>query len=418
MRIGVVGAGAAGLVSAWLLQDDHDVVLVEAGSRPGGHAETVQVEVEGGVVDVELGPQFFFPEGYGGLHALLNRLGLTATPQRIRLTANLGEPQGTLVLPPLSLHAMGRLLNTTTLGQLYWFLRFGWGGEAVIREGDWSVSLQALVDRLGIPRYAAEGLIIPLVAANWGVSVEQARALSAYSVSRVMGMRPTRLPTSHTVPGGLGAYAHALVADAPRLTLRLNSPARGLTPLPEGGLALDAGDRVERFDVVILACDWRASAAICRDAPALADWRRAFAAFEDYDTTIAVHRDARVMPADRRLWQIGNADLVPGRRPRNTVWSGLPAKADLFRSWLRPEEDEPSGTLHIREYKHILMTTEHHTRQQALARLQGTGGLWAAGMYTDGVDNHESAIRSAVKVAKVLAPEAERVRWLAERVSD
>jgi predicted NAD/FAD-binding protein len=215
MRIGVVGAGAAGLVSAWLLQDDHDVVLVEAGSRPGGHAETVQVEVEGGVVDVELGPQFFFPEGYGGLHALLRRLGLTATPQRIRLTANLGEPQGTLVLPPLSLHAMGRLLNTTTLGQLYWFLRFGWGGEAVIREGDWSVSLQALVDRLGIPRYAAEGLIIPLVAANWGVSVEQARALSAYSVSRVMGMRPTRLPTSHTVPGGLGAYAHALVADAP-----------------------------------------------------------------------------------------------------------------------------------------------------------------------------------------------------------
>ncbi|MCK6521765.1 FAD-dependent oxidoreductase [Myxococcota bacterium] len=417
MRIGVVGAGAAGLVSAWLLQDAHDVVLVEAGSRPGGHAETAQVEVDGGVLDVELGPQFFFREGYGGLHALLNRLGLAPTLQRISMSVTLGEPQGTLALPPLSLPALGQLLNMKSLGQLLWFVRFGWGGEAVIREQDWTLSVQGLVDRLGAPRDAAEGLIIPLVAASWGVSVEQARALSAYSVARVMGLRPTRLPHTHTVPGGLGAYAHALVTDSPRLTLRLNSPARALRPLPEGGLALDAGDRVERFDAVILACDWRASAAACRDAPALAEWSRAFAAFEDYDTTIAVHRDPRLMPPDRRLWQVGNADLVPGRRPRNTVWSGVSVGADLFRTWLRPGEDAPPGSLETRSYKHVLMTTEHHARQQALARLQGQAGVWAAGMYTDGVDNHESAIRSAVKVAQAFDPEGERLRWLAERVS-
>lgn len=416
MRIGVVGAGAAGLVSAWLLQDAHEVVVVEAASRPGGHVETTTVEVDGGTVEVELGAQFFFREGYGGLHALLTRLGLTATPRRIGLSVTLGAPPRTFVLPPLGLPALGRLLDATTLRQLTWFLRFGWGGEAVIREGDWSVSVQTLVDRVRVPREVAEGLIVPLVAASWGVSVEQARALSAYSVSRVMGMRPTRLPHTHTLPGGLGAYAHALVADAPRITLRLDSPARGLRPLPEGGLELDAGGRRERFDAVVLACDWRASAAACRDAPALADWHRAFAAFEDYDVTVAVHRDAGVMPADRRLWQIGNFDLVPGLRPRNTVWSGHPVGADLFRSWLRPEAAEPAGILHVRQFKHILMTTEHRARQQALARLQGSGGVWAAGMYTDGIDNHESAIRSALTVARALAPDAERVRWLAERV--
>ena len=99
------------------------------------------------------------------------------------------------------------------------------------------------------------------------------------------------------------------------------------------------------------------------------------------------------------------------------MWSGRATNTDIFRTWMRPGEPDPASTTHVAEYRHIGCTTQHPQRQAALARLQGTEGVWAVGMYTDGVDNHESAIRSAVTVAERLAPHSERVRWLSPLIS-
>ena len=41
MRIGIIGAGAAGLTASWLLSENHDVTLYEKQDRLGGHAHTV-----------------------------------------------------------------------------------------------------------------------------------------------------------------------------------------------------------------------------------------------------------------------------------------------------------------------------------------------------------------------------------------
>ena len=47
MRIGIIGAGAAGLTASWLLSENHDVTLFEKQDRLGGHAHTVEVEQDG-----------------------------------------------------------------------------------------------------------------------------------------------------------------------------------------------------------------------------------------------------------------------------------------------------------------------------------------------------------------------------------
>ena len=47
MRIAVVGAGIAGMASAWLLSRQHQVVLFEAGDRLGGHTHTHDIELAG-----------------------------------------------------------------------------------------------------------------------------------------------------------------------------------------------------------------------------------------------------------------------------------------------------------------------------------------------------------------------------------
>ncbi|HLY27469.1 MAG TPA: FAD-dependent oxidoreductase [Aggregatilineales bacterium] len=44
MNIGIIGAGAAGLTSAWLLNDELEVVVFEREDRLGGHAHTIKVK--------------------------------------------------------------------------------------------------------------------------------------------------------------------------------------------------------------------------------------------------------------------------------------------------------------------------------------------------------------------------------------
>jgi predicted NAD/FAD-binding protein len=416
MRIAILGSGAAGLTSAWLLQDDHDVTVFEAAERTGGHIHTVTVDVRGRPLRVELGAEFFFEEGYGGLLALLDRFGIRRIRDRLCVSLKAPEYRAPVLVPPLNPRALPDYLSRDVLRDLQWLWRFGLEGEKVVAQGDWSVSVQKLTERAGAPRDVAERLLIPLIASSWGMPIARARHLSAYGVVRVMGLRAERDPHSFRLEGGLATYTDRLVEDSPRGVFKLGTPARALERTPEG-LWVHSTAAPERFDAVILACDWHNSAALCATSPHLDAWTRAFRAFTDYEVTVAVHRDLRLMPANRHCWGASNFWLTRDVQPRTTVWSGRPTNTDVFRTWLRPGESEPEGTSHVAHYRHIDCSIEHAARQSTLSRLQGTDDLWAVGMYTDGIDNHESALRSALKVARRIAPNAARVRWFGQKVS-
>jgi hypothetical protein len=51
-----------------------------------------------------------------------------------------------------------------------------------------------------------------------------------------------------------------------------------------------------------------------------------------------------------------------------------------------------------------MMSPENAVLQQRIAALQGHSGLWVTGMYAVDVDNHESALLSALVPAYALAP--------------
>ncbi|MBW2491411.1 MAG: FAD-dependent oxidoreductase, partial [Deltaproteobacteria bacterium] len=47
MRIAVIGSGISGMVSAYLLSQNHDIVLYEANDYIGGHTNTINVSTGG-----------------------------------------------------------------------------------------------------------------------------------------------------------------------------------------------------------------------------------------------------------------------------------------------------------------------------------------------------------------------------------
>ena len=74
MRVAIIGAGVSGLVCAHRLHSEHELVLFEAGDEPGGHANTVRVETETAVHNVDTGFIVFNDRNYPNFERLLEEL--------------------------------------------------------------------------------------------------------------------------------------------------------------------------------------------------------------------------------------------------------------------------------------------------------------------------------------------------------
>jgi hypothetical protein len=116
------------------------------------------------------------------------------------------------------------------------------------------------------------------------------------------------------------------------------------------------------------------------------------------------------MPADERRWSIVNI-RYDDRRAWTTVWKPWRA-AEVFRSWVSGEPEAPEPLYDLIEFDHVKPTPGYFATQRALQAEQGKDGLWLAGMYVHGIDSHESALLSGVRVAARLAPHAPRLRKL------
>jgi predicted NAD/FAD-binding protein len=92
-----------------------------------------------------------------------------------------------------------------------------------------------------------------------------------------------------------------------------------------------------------------------------------------------------------------------------TDWQGMQVGADVFRTWLPKGRPTPSPLHGRRQFHHLIMTPENAVLQRRIAALQGARNLWVTGMYAADVDNHESALLSAVVPARELAPRSKNL---------
>lgn len=414
MRIGILGAGVSGMTAAWLLQHDHQVTLFEKGSRIGGHVESVPVTLGPETVHGELGTRFFFDSAYPYFLSLLRLLEVPTRWTNLTVCVTEVARAKSFALPPRSPRQVVGLARSPRFVRHLLSLRRmieQQRGNALLRNS--RLTLREHLAQGGYPAAFGPEFAYPFLAACWGAPLTLIPDFPLYSLLK--GMPPGRRPGTYEVEGGMSNYLAALRKDLTRVDLRLGLEARSVERR-DGLVVVDASGEQHRFDQLIVATTSREAAELLRGVPELAPMQAAVGAFQHWETETVVHGDPAFMPPDRRDWAHNNL-FFDGDQAWMTDWQGLRTGQPVFRTWMPKGRPAPSPLYGRRSYHHVLMSAATTQQQAELAAHQGAHGLWVTGMYCVDVDNHESALLSALVPARALAPNAPNLRRLLEGVA-
>jgi len=415
MRIGIIGGGASGLLTAWLLQDHHQVWLFEKEDRLGGHAHTVEVEHNGTVVAIDAAFEFFSESLYPTFDRLLRILRVPV--QRFPATVTLyGMDHGRVhLLPPFrSRPTLRAFLDAESFVSLFRLRRVVSHAARLVEAGDSSLTIECFLNSLHVSNSYKDRFLYPFLASGWGVRVDEFRRFSAYDVLKYLVFFKPQSRAEffwNEIVGGTRAYVQALSSALTKT--RIAQPAEICGICRSGGcyvVRLAGGGSFEFEQLVVATNAYQARALLAR-LDGVEEAQRELSRIEYFKTRIAIHGDQRWMPAARKHWSVLNI-RCDSASPAGTICK--PWKSEtVFRSWVTHSGPLPEPVYALHSYYHPKVTPEYFEAQRALARAQGRRNLWFAGMYTQDIDCHESAIRSAVNVAEQLEPRSANLALLA-----
>lgn len=415
MRIGIIGAGAAGLAAAWALDDVAHVTLFECENRPGGHAHTIEIELNGQRYGIDAGAEFFSTAMFPLFTQLLRVLKVPLHTYPMSTTLYTTDNKRVTVLPPVR---QGKILwSAMKPRQLADLLRFQYvlrSAKHLMQQRNTSLTLEQFLERLHLSADFKENFLYPFLLSGWCVEPDVFRHFIAYDVLRYTYMHvPSILSPFHWVDiaGGTSSYVQALIRDLRGAEIRLSCPVERITRYKDVYLVEDASGRVSEFDHLILATNACDACGLLRELPGVADIRQKLANIVYFRTTIAIHGDERLMPANKTNWSVVNI-RYDGVHSSTTVWKSWRSDVPIFKSWITYETQLPGPLYALATYYHPEVNHAYFEAQRSLAPIQSRDNLWFAGMYTHDVDCHESAITSGIQVAQCLAPEAPRLKQL------
>lgn len=161
MKIGIIGSGAAGLMAAWLLEQDHDVVLFEGKQDLGGHIDTLYVTIQDEIIPIETGFEFFSAPLFPVFCKLLNKLNVQIA--HYPLTYTFSDASGNVyVLPPFAQNRISwKSLAPQPLWVLMQFKYFLLRGAQFIKKQNVRITLQEFAQKIGLSEQFNNSFYIP-----------------------------------------------------------------------------------------------------------------------------------------------------------------------------------------------------------------------------------------------------------------
>ncbi|MDX1746172.1 MAG: NAD(P)-binding protein, partial [Halobacteriales archaeon] len=161
-KVVVVGSGIAGLGAAWTLRDAADVVVLEAASHIGGHADTVDVRTESGRVPVDMGFIVYNELTYPHLIRLFDAIDVPTSESDMSFA--LSSPGFEYSGDAAGLFGGWNWLRPDTYRLFRAILRFR---EVARHHLDDERTIGRFVEDLGFPPVFRDRYLMPMAAAIW-----------------------------------------------------------------------------------------------------------------------------------------------------------------------------------------------------------------------------------------------------------
>jgi predicted NAD/FAD-binding protein len=408
-RVAVVGGGIAGLASAWLLSEKHEVTLFEANDYVGGHTNTVEVTLDGKTAPVDTGFLVCNDLTYPNLLALFAGLGVNLHPTSMTFGVSVADDGIEWAGTNLSTVFAQRsnLFRPRFWGMIFDILRFNRNARAYLDQVVGSATtLGDLLDAEGYGTAFRQWYLLPMAGAIWSASQADVLKFPATTFLRFCLnhhlLQINGRPQWRTVLGGGREYVKKMmpaIADVrvkSPVTMVLRKGQKVVVTSPAGA---------EEFDAVVLACHAPEALAMLADA-SLAE-REILGAVRYQANKAYLHTDTTLLPRNGKVWSAWNYLASRGQDDRHPVCVSyllndlqpLPFTTPLVLTLnpaARPRQDQ---TIAVFDYEHPQFDGPATIAQQRLPTIQGLNCAWFAGAWTR-YGFHEDGLRSALKVAR------------------
>jgi predicted NAD/FAD-binding protein len=387
--------------------------VFEADQRPGGHANTVRIDLADETHEVDTGFLVYNERNYPGLVRLFDQLGVAtkASDMSFSVSDDVSgvEWRGTSIT---TLFAQRRnALRPAFLRMLADVVRFNRTARSLLTEEH--PTDRSLADLLAAGRWSSrfiEWYLIPMGSSVWSADPGTFLSMPAVTFARFFDNHGLLdygdQPSWRTVEGGSGRYVDAVLAplgDA----VRLSSPVAKVTRRADGvELHTDMGP--ERFDHVVLATHSDQALRLLSD-PSTPE-REVLGAIRYQPNRATLHTDARLLPRSRRAWASWNYHRLADQPQRATLTyrlaslQGIDSAHEILVTLNRDDAIRDDRVLARFDYAHPVFDVAAIAAQHRHEELNGNRGTWFCGAYW-GYGFHEDGVQSALRVCRRLAGE-------------
>ncbi|WP_394681845.1 NAD(P)/FAD-dependent oxidoreductase [uncultured Comamonas sp.] len=426
-RIAVIGSGISGLAAAAHLarsQTSHRVCLLEGGSHFGGHANTVDLRLNGITHGVDTGFLVFNHRTYPLLTQLFQDLDVDTVASEMSFSVQVPGANGASALEwsgrsLASVFAQKRnLLRPRFWGMLQDIARFNRLTTGIAErqaEAEMTAPIAAFLDQHRFSEAFRSDYLLPMLGCIWSCPTDQMLRFPVATMIRFChnhGLIQVRdRPQWYSVRAGSRQYVRRLLA---RLTqdgrheARLNTPVLGLQRHPQG-VMVQMAQGAEWFDAVVLACHSDQALQLLGDGATTAE-RAVLGSIRYQPNEAVLHTDSSVLPQRRAAWAAWNYERAAASSAEQAgvclhylinQLQPLPWQQPVLVS-LNPARPIAADQVHARiQYSHPVFDQAAILAQRQLPQLQGQLSTWYCGAWC-GYGFHEDGLRSGLAAAESL----------------